>query len=106
MAVPPVQHQIVAASKRRVRPTVFINGRPTARIGHEVIVDFLEGDPDQLIIIGRTYHETNMPAYDLPNDKNRMVIRSNTHKNGPGVPGFNELSFEDEKRTEELHLRT
>ncbi|MHC5308453.1 type VI secretion system tip protein TssI/VgrG, partial [Bartonella sp. LJL80] len=74
------------------------------RIGHEVIVDFLEGDPDQPIIIGRTYHETNMPAYNLPADKTKMVIRSNTHKNGPGAPGFNELSFEDEKGREEVFV--
>ncbi|WP_225867855.1 type VI secretion system tip protein TssI/VgrG [Bartonella apis] len=74
------------------------------RIGHEVIVDFFEGDPDQPIIIGRTYHETNQPPYNLPADKTKMVIRSNPHKNGFGVPGFNELSFEDEKGREEVDV--
>lgn len=70
------------------------------RIGHEVIVDFLEGDPDQPIIIGRTYNEKNMPPYELPADKTKMVIRSHTHKGD----GFNELSFEDEKGREKIYL--
>jgi type VI secretion system secreted protein VgrG len=46
------------------------------RIGHEVIVDFLEGDPDQPIITGRTYHAANRPPYVLPKNKTKMVIRS------------------------------
>lgn len=62
------------------------------RIGHEVIVDFLEGDPDQPIITGRTYHANNRPPYKLPDNKTRMVIRSDTHKGN----GFNEISFEDQ----------
>lgn len=70
------------------------------RIGHEVVVDFLEGDPDQPIIIGRTYHETNQPPYKLPDDKTKMVIRSNTHKG----TGFNEISFEDEANQENIYV--
>ena len=70
------------------------------RIGHEVIVDFLEGDPDQPIIIGRTYHEKNMPPYNLPADKTKMVIRSDSHK----ANGFNEISFEDEGGQENMFL--
>ncbi|MHC5306473.1 type VI secretion system Vgr family protein [Bartonella sp. LJL80] len=68
------------------------------RIGHEVIVDFLEGDPDQPIITGRTYHEVNMPPNTLPEFKTRMVLQSKTHKGD----GFNELRFEDEKGEEEV----
>ncbi|UXN07874.1 type VI secretion system tip protein VgrG [Bartonella sp. HY761] len=79
-------------------------GMALPRIGHEVIVDFLEGDPDQPIIIGRTYHETNKPAYDLPANKTRMVIRSDTHKKTDGRIGFNELSFEDEKNKEKIFI--
>ncbi|MDG2946915.1 type VI secretion system tip protein TssI/VgrG, partial [Bisgaard Taxon 10/6] len=60
------------------------------RIGHEVIVDFLEGDPDQPIITGRTYHSTTEPPYNLPAHKTRMSIKSKTHKGS----GFNELRFE------------
>ncbi len=70
------------------------------RIGHEVIVDFLEGDPDQPIIIGRTYHETNQPPYILPDNKTKMVIRSDTHKGN----GFNEISFEDENGQENMFV--
>ena len=70
------------------------------RIGHEVIVDFLEGDPDQPIITGRTYHAANRPPYVLPKNKTRMVLRSDTHKG----QGYNELSFEDEAGQENIFL--
>ncbi|MDC2825538.1 type VI secretion system tip protein TssI/VgrG [Rodentibacter pneumotropicus] len=70
------------------------------RIGHEVIVSFLEGDPDQPIITGRTYHSTTEPPYPLPEHKTRMTIKSKTHKGN----GFNELRFEDEKDKEEVFL--
>jgi type VI secretion system secreted protein VgrG len=62
------------------------------RIGQEVIVDFLEGDPDRPLVVGRVYNAERMPPYRLPDNKTRMVMRSNTHK---GV-GFNEITFEDE----------
>ena len=70
------------------------------RIGQEVIVDFLEGDPDQPIITGRTYHAANVPPYALPAHKTRMSIKSKTHKGA----GFNELRFEDEKDKEEVFI--
>lgn len=70
------------------------------RIGHEVIVDFLEGDPDQPIVTGRTYHETTRPPYPLPENKTRMTIQSKTHKGD----GFNELRFEDEMDQEEVFI--
>ncbi len=70
------------------------------RINQEVIVEFLEGDPDQPIIIGRTYHSSNRPPYMLPTNKTKMVIRSDTHKG----EGFNELSFEDEKDQELIFM--
>ncbi|WP_162541437.1 type VI secretion system tip protein TssI/VgrG, partial [Aggregatibacter aphrophilus] len=70
------------------------------RIGQEVIVNFLEGDPDQPIITGRTYHSTTEPPYPLPKHKTRMTIKSKTHKGN----GFNELRFEDEKGQEEIFL--
>lgn len=68
------------------------------RIGQEVIVDFLEGDPDQPIITGRTYHAQNMPPYKLPDHKTKMVLRSDSHKGG----GYNEISFEDEAGQENM----
>ncbi|MEI8608820.1 type VI secretion system tip protein VgrG [Enterovibrio sp. Hal110] len=70
------------------------------RIGHEVIVSFLEGDPDQPIITGRTYHATNVPPYPLPANKTRTVIRTETHQG----QGFNELRFEDEAGQEEIYV--
>ncbi|AHE73529.1 hypothetical protein M942_24300 [Enterobacter ludwigii] len=71
------------------------------RIGHEVVVSFLEGDPDQPIITGRTYHASNLTPYPLPVNKNRMVLRSDTVLGD----GYNELSFEDTSGSEEVLLR-
>ncbi len=70
------------------------------RIGHEVIVSFLNGDPDQPIVTGRTYHATNKPPYLLPDHKTKTVIRSESHKGS----GFNELSFEDQSQKEKIYL--
>src|SRR6056297_64555 len=70
------------------------------RIGHEVIVDYLEGDIDQPIVTGRTYHATNRTPYRLPDHKTKMVIRSDSHKG----KGFNEISFEDEAGKENIAL--
>ncbi|HHA2248437.1 TPA: type VI secretion system tip protein VgrG [Enterobacter ludwigii] len=70
------------------------------RIGHEVVVSFLEGDPDQPIITGRTYHATNLSPYELPHNKTRTVIRTDTHQG----TGFNELSFEDAATLEQVFL--
>ena len=64
------------------------------RIGHEVIVDFLEGDPDRPIITGRVYHGNNMPPYPAPDDKTKSTIKSNSSLGGGGS---NEIRFEDKK---------
>ncbi|MCJ8501786.1 type VI secretion system tip protein VgrG [Desulfatitalea alkaliphila] len=71
------------------------------RIGHEVIVDFIEGDPDRPIVTGRVYHGTNSPPYTLPDEKSKSTLKSNTTKGGEGS---NELRFEDEKGKEEVYL--
>ena len=70
------------------------------RIGHEVIVSFLDGDPDQPIITGRTYHATNTPPYALPEHKTRTTLKTQTHKG----EGSNELRFEDEADKEQIYL--
>lgn len=70
------------------------------RIGHTVVVDWLEADPDQPLITGRVYDARNLTPYPLPQHKTRTTIRTQTHK---GV-GFNELRFEDEKDHEEIYL--
>ncbi|HEY0662261.1 MAG TPA: hypothetical protein VGD21_13185, partial [Lysobacter sp.] len=70
------------------------------RVGHEVIVSFLEGDPDQPIITGRAYHAANRPPYELPRHKTRTTFKSQTHKG----EGYNELRFEDEAGQEEIFV--
>jgi type VI secretion system secreted protein VgrG len=69
------------------------------RIGHEVIVDFIEGDPDRPIITGRVYHGANMPPYGLPGEKTKSTLKSNSSKGGGG---FNEIRLEDKKGDEEV----
>ncbi|KAA1171122.1 type VI secretion system tip protein VgrG, partial [Marinobacter salinexigens] len=68
--------------------------------GHEVIVSFLDGDPDQPIITGRTYHATNTPPYALPEHKTRTTLKTQTHKG----EGSNELRFEDEADQEQIYV--
>ncbi|QQA76231.1 type VI secretion system tip protein TssI/VgrG [Pectobacterium parmentieri] len=70
------------------------------RIGHEVIVSFLEGDPDQPIVTGRTFHATNPSPYPLPANKTRTSLRTSTYKGA----GFNELRFEDQAGQEEVFI--
>ncbi|KFC77711.1 type VI secretion system tip protein TssI/VgrG [Buttiauxella agrestis] len=70
------------------------------RVGQEVIVDFLNGDPDQPIITGRTYHAANRSPGDLPGTKTQMAIRSQTYKGN----GYNELMFDDQTGQELLSM--
>ena len=71
------------------------------RVGQEVIVEFLEGDPDRPIITGRVYNGQNLPPYK-PNEMGTMsTIKSNSSKGGGG---FNEIRFEDKKDEEQLFL--
>jgi len=70
------------------------------RIGQEVIVDFLDGDPDQPMITGRTNDALNPTPYELPKHKTRSTWRSHTHKG----EGFNEIRFEDENQQEEIYI--
>ncbi len=73
----------------------------TPRIGQEVIVDFLEGDPDQPIITGRVYNGAAMPPYKLPDEKTKSAIKSYSSKGGGG---FNEIRFEDKKGSEQIFI--
>jgi type VI secretion system secreted protein VgrG len=71
------------------------------RIGQEVIVEFLEGDPDRPIITGRVYNDKAMPPYDLPGNMTRSTMKSNSSKGGSG---WNELRFEDKKDSEQIFI--
>ena len=72
------------------------------RIGHEVIVDFFEGDPDQPIIVGSVYNADMMPPYDLPENKTQSGVKSRSSLGG-GPKNFNEIRFEDKKGKEEFY---
>ncbi len=71
------------------------------RIGQEVLVEFLDGDPDRPIVTGRVYNGENMPPYALPGNKTRSIMKSNS---SPGGGGYNELRFEDLKGKEQIFI--
>ncbi|MCZ6678718.1 MAG: type VI secretion system tip protein TssI/VgrG, partial [Candidatus Poribacteria bacterium] len=71
------------------------------RVGNEVVVNFIEGDPDQPIIIGSVYNGDNLPPYKLPAEKTKSTIKSNTSKGGKG---FNEIRFDDKKGDEQIFI--
>lgn len=73
------------------------------RIGQEVIVDFLEGDPDRPIITGRVYNAKQIPPYALPGNKTQTGIKSRSSMGGDGAT-FNEIRMEDKKGEEVLYL--
>ena len=72
------------------------------RVGDEVLVDFMEGDPDWPIIVGSVYNEANQPLYDLKNNKTQSGIKTRSYPDGPG---FNELRFEDKLGEEHVYLQ-
>jgi type VI secretion system secreted protein VgrG len=72
------------------------------RIGQEVIVEFLDGDPDRPIVTGTVYNGTNAVPYALPDNKTRSTFKS---RSSLGGGGFNELRFEDKKDSEEVFFQ-
>ena len=75
-------------------------GQTIPRVGMEVLVGFLEGDPDQPMVIGSMPNANTPVPYDLPANRTRMVFRSQTYKG----TGFNELAMEDQTGVERLHI--
>lgn len=71
------------------------------RVGMEVVVTFLDGDPDRPLVTGAVYNGTNLPPQALPDEASRSMIRTRSL----GGTGYNELSFEDAAGSEEVHLR-
>jgi type VI secretion system secreted protein VgrG len=75
-------------------------GMVIPRIGMEVVVEFLEGDPDKPLVTGCVYNGKNDVPYPLPEHKTRSTFKTNTHQG----TGFNELRFEDAKGEEEVFV--
>jgi type VI secretion system secreted protein VgrG len=69
------------------------------RVGQEVVVTYLEGDPDRPLVTGVVYNAQQMPAYKLPDEKTKSYYKSNSSMGGDG---FNELRFEDKGGKEEI----
>lgn len=74
------------------------------RVGDEVLVSFLDGDPDRPVIIGNAYNEANQSIYSLPANKTQSGIKTRSYPKG-GPDNFNELRFEDKKGAEEVYLQ-
>lgn len=75
-------------------------GMAIPRIGMEVIVEFLEGDPDKPLVTGCVYNGKNGAPYTLPANKSRTTLRSNTHQGA----GYNEISLEDQSGKEDIFI--
>lgn len=73
------------------------------RIGQEVVVEFLEGDPDRPIITGSVYNGDNKPPYDLPANQTQSGIKTRSTKSGTR-DNYNEIRFEDKKGSEQLYI--
>ena len=73
------------------------------RIGQEVIVEYLEGDPDMPIVTGRVYNAENPVPYSLPANATQSGMKTRSTK-GAGTANFNEIRFEDKKGEEQLYI--
>jgi len=71
------------------------------RIGQEVVIDFLEGDPDRPLITGRVYNGQAQPPHGLPANATITSFKSSTSKGGAG---FNEIRYEDKKGKEQIYV--
>jgi len=72
------------------------------RIGQEVVVSFVNGDPDRPLITGSVYNSEQVVPYNLPADQTKSTIKTETSKGGGG---YNELRFEDKKDEEEIYFQ-
>ena len=74
------------------------------RVDMEVVVEFLEGDPDRPLVTGCVYNGNNKPPISFPADKTQSTIKSQSSKGGTSSANFNELRFEDKKDDEEIYI--
>ena len=74
------------------------------RVGHEVLVEFYEGDPDRPVITGRVYNGTTVVPWSLPGNQTKSGWRSNSLPSSAKL-GYNEISFEDSAGNEEIHFQ-
>lgn len=98
----------------RVSQTGGLGNIILPRVGHEVIVDFLDGDPDRPVVVGRVFNSQHMPIYPLPANKTRALWRTRRYGDpgdyegamdlDTGKPGVNELRFEDMGGKEEVFI--
>ena len=98
----------------RVSQTGGLGNIIMPRVGHEVLVDFLAGDPDRPVVVGRVFNQSHMPIYALPDNKTRAVWRTKRYGSAgnypnakgldSGAPGANEIRFEDSGGKEELYV--
>ena len=100
----------------RVSQTGHLGNMIIPRVGHEVLVDFINGDPDRPIVVGRVYNTGHPPVYTLDKEKTKAIWRTKTYKRDKGVsyseaeeldtgaPGANELRFDDATDNEEVFL--
>jgi type VI secretion system secreted protein VgrG len=99
----------------RVSQTGGLGNVILPRVGHEVLVDFLDGDPDRPMVMGRVFNRSHMPVYDLPANKTRAVWRTLTYGASGEYPETealdsgqgrtsNEIRFEDKGGQEEMFI--
>jgi type VI secretion system secreted protein VgrG len=98
----------------RVSQTGGLGNIILPRVGHEVLVDFIGGDPDRPLVVGRVFNKEQMPIYKLPDHKTRALWRTKTYGQqgsygaamslDTGAPRANELRFEDKGGKEEVFL--
>lgn len=99
----------------RVSQTGGLGNVILPRVGHEVLVDFLDGDPDRPVVIGRMFNKSHMPTYELPANKTRALWRTLTYGTSGEYPDTealdsgqdrtsNEIRFEDKGGEEEMFI--
>ena len=102
----------------RVSQTGGLGNVILPRVGHEVVVDFIDGNPDRPLVVGRVFNPNHMPVYALPDHKTRAVWRTKTYGKADaalddgaeeldtGNPASNEIRFEDESGAEEMFFHS